>query len=190
MSTRSDGCARLWALGISQTEVARSCGVSKVTAHQWFSGEKKPGRLNKQKLLSLYDISPGSWEVEHSTPAATPKEAADAVAAGGAFAMAHELSTLIRKQMDEIRAELEEPADERRTSSAELAKSMGSLAAVIGQVAKLTGAYDLGRRLTRLPIWRQIEVDFGNVIRDCPDCQEKAAAWFERLDKRARGEEG
>lgn len=191
-SCRSAGMLALRRTGKSQVEIARAFGVSGPTAHDWWNGHKRPGPENRVKARALYGIPEGAWfeADDGGTELAVVEDPGegDAASAGGAFAMAYELQKLARQVLRELQEDQARPLDERDRSLAEATKAMGSLVATIAQLAKLTGQYDLGRRLLVLPIWKRIEAALREAIRPCPECQERVATMFETLDASTRGE--
>lgn len=191
-SCRSLGMVLLRRTGKSQVEIAREFGVSVPTAHDWHNGNKRPGPENRTKARALYGIAEGAWfEAEPGGAELAAVEdpgEVDAANAGGAFSLAYDLQRLARSVLRELEEDQAKPLDERDRSLAEATKAMSSLVATIAQLAKLTGQYDLGRRLLVLPIWKRIEAGLREAIRPCPECQERVGTLFEALDASTRGE--
>jgi len=190
MKARSAGALALARTGKTQAQVAVEVGVSGVTAHHWSTGEKKPGPANRTRLRELYGIAEDSWDVQ-PVRASKPRvisapTGGDAVAAGGVFAMAREVEQMIQQQMAEARQELAKPRAEREGTPLELAKLTTSLVPALSHLAKLTGQYDLGRRMLQLPIWRRIEAEIGSALKEHPEAAAAVAERFRALEASER----
>lgn len=48
--------------GATHEDIATVLGVSRVSVTNWISGKQKPGRLNRQRLLTRYQIPVASWD--------------------------------------------------------------------------------------------------------------------------------
>lgn len=194
MGKRNRGAVALARTGKSQTAIAAEMGVSNVTAHHWASGEKKPGPANRAKAFELYGIGESWWDespdakAKGKPAAATPAQPAEdtAAAIGGTFGMARELEDMIQQQLTEARQELAKPRDKREGTPLELAKLTVSLVPALAHLAKLTGQYDLGRRMLQLPIWRRIESEIAEALKGHPEAAAAVAERFEALDKSSR----
>jgi transcriptional regulator with XRE-family HTH domain len=192
-SGRTAGGFALAKTGKSQVQIAREVGVSKVTANQWISGDKKPGAPMRGKILQLYGIAEELWDQASEAarsraarakavpapppPPPPPPADDDAAAAGGAFAMARSLQRQAQASLDE----LEEAG--AGWLPAEKAQVIQRLATSINTLAKLTGQYDLGRRLMTLPLWKLLEREMFEALKPYPEAAQCVAERLESFER-------
>ncbi len=185
-TARSSGSFLLAATGKTQVQIGVDVGVTKVTVHQWISGDKKPGPSKRPMLRDLYGIPEDSWEKPHkpkapakgaTTKAADEENDADITAAGGAFAMARSLQREAQNQLDELKNE------GNTWTAAERARVVQGLASTVNVLAKLTGQYELGRRMLELPIWKALEREMFLALKDFPDAAEAVAQRLETFER-------
>lgn len=174
---RNQGAAMLARTGKTQTDIASEMNVSVVTAHDWFHSEKRPGAANRTRLRELYKVPEPSWDLPAETKRVPVASAAgdDAKAIGGAFAMSRELEEMARIQIEQLR-------NDEESSPLERARVMASIASTLNVLAKVTGQYDLGRRMLSLPIWKRIEEELAIALRDHPKAARAVAERFEQLE--------
>jgi len=156
-AVRTVGGYELARTGKAQTQIAVEVGVSKVTVHQWISGEKRPGKPMREKLMAIFGIRRGGMDVEYKPIVPPPKESTERALDGGeddeAMQMARALQRQVRTQLDDLEANGE------TWTKAEKAQVMQRLASSVNVLAKTTGQYELGRRILSLPIWKKIEAE-------------------------------
>lgn len=189
---RSRGSQALASCGKPQTIVATEMEVSKVTVHHWVSGQKKPSSAKRDAAKKLYGIDPTWWDEKPtkrkaatapSSPSPEPSkvpasgDGANAEAAGGAFEMARSLQREAQAQLDELKTVGTE------WTAGERVRVMQGLAQTINVLSKLTGDYELGRRLTSLPIWKQIEQAIYSALKQHPDAAKAVANALEAIER-------
>jgi hypothetical protein len=207
-SGRSAGGYALSRTGKAQAQIASEVGVSKVSAHGWMVGNYRPGPAMRAKMRDLYGIPLEAWDEPYGprrkkpalavAPAPAPaadvpppppsgpiaRATSDADEAGGAFVMARSLQRQAQAQLDAL-----EKAGEEWTP-AEKAQVMQRLASTVNVLAKLTGQYEMGRRMMRLPIWKQLEFEMFEALRPFPDASRAVAERLETFETRWIGNAG
>jgi hypothetical protein len=73
--------------------------------------------------------------------------------------------------------------DDPDATPLEKAKVMASIAATLNVLAKLTGQYELGKRVLRLPLWKRVEQELAVALRLHPAAAEAIAQRFAALDR-------
>ncbi|NUP05531.1 MAG: helix-turn-helix transcriptional regulator [Polyangiaceae bacterium] len=195
---RSGGATALLRTGKTLVEIATEVGVSKSLVHYWVTGDKNPGKDKRERLLELYGIPVTDWDVDASTPPKTPPRAIPAApppirvesvaeSVGGAFAMARELQQSAEGLLRTLREQGETDGDGHKPTPLERAKVMASLSTTIVALGKMTGDYDISRRLTKLPLWRRLETELAAALRGHPEAARAVAEVFERLDAAESG---
>lgn len=188
---RSRGSVAIAACGKPQTVIASEMGVSKVTVHHWTSGQKKPSVDARARAKKLYGIDPAWWDekpIKKKAKAATDVVAnvpslmrdgdgENAEAAGGPFFMARSLQREAQAQLDELTTAGSE------WTAGERVRVMQGLAQTINVLSKLTGDYELGRRLTSLPLWKQIEQAIYGALKAHPEAAKAVASALDALDR-------
>lgn len=177
-TVRNVGGDSLRRTGKAQTEIARDAAVSRVTVHQWIAGNKRPGVPKRARLQELYGIPAKAWDEPYvPRAAATPvPPTQESVADGGAFSMARSLQRQAQAQLDEL-----EHADE--WDPVRKVRVMQGLASTINVLAKITGQYELGRRMLTLPIWKQLEHEIFEALKAFPDASKSVADRLERFEQ-------
>ncbi len=186
--------------GQTQDAIAAEIGVSRVAVSHWMAGTKRPLPPARKLLAERFKVPVEAWEVDAAkargrapeAEGAKPKarrrgaellqaveELRPAAAPDGVLALADELMADLREGLDELRKDDEAlPLEKARVRA-----SLGQTLAILG---KVTGAFDLGSRFFRLPIWRQIEGALGRGLAGHPE----AAAAVARELRRVEAESG
>ncbi len=187
MTQRSHGAILLARTAQTQDAIAEKVSVSRVAVSQWRSGATKPAPKKRAVLLEQFGIPIAAWDdvpkksQKKSVPAEpTPPPAplAERIP-GDVIGKARMLEEMALEQM----RDLQDP--ELGVTPLEKAKVMASVAATLNLLAKLTGQFDLGARLFRLPIWKRIEKALEEGLRGHP----KAAAAVARSLREAAQEQ-
>lgn len=180
---RTCGGYELARTGKQQTQIAIEVGVSKVTVHQWISGAKRPGPPMRAKIRTLYGIGEERWDERYvprassAPPRSERREAEPDEATGGAFQMARSLQRQAQAQLDELE---DEGLD---WTPAEKAQVMQRLASTVNVLAKLTGQYEMGRRMLMLPLWKQLEHEMFEALRSYPEASRAVADRLEAFER-------
>ncbi len=173
---RSRGGYLLARLGKEQTRIGIEVGVSKVSVHQWINGQKSPGADKRETMRELYDIAPEAWDEAHVAPTRAESTRPAAKDLGSAFTMARALQRQAQQQLDDLED------SEAKWTPAEKAQVTQRLASTINVLAKLTGDYELGRRIMKLPQWKALERDLYEVLKRFPDASKAVAERFAELE--------
>ena len=171
---RSKGAVRLARTGETQDEIATAIGVSRAAVGYWINGAKKPGPAKRALMVERYKIGAEEWDEEAKVARATTKRAepaelppvtvrelelatgeARAAMANGAgtfdtLAIVARLGSMAVGLLDGLEADEE-------SFPLEKARVMSSVAGTAALVSKMNGDFDLGARIFKLPIWKQIE---------------------------------
>lgn len=163
--------------------------MSRAAAGYWCTGAKKPGPAKREILREWLGIDPTWWD-EYPKASATSSSPAAQVAAEsspttppaaktsipvGSLAMAAELEKRAQRMMQNLENDpLVTPLEE--------AKVMASIAGTLNLLAKLTGEYELGRRLFKLPIWQRIRAAHAAGLKGHPQAAAQLARELERLE--------
>jgi transcriptional regulator with XRE-family HTH domain len=181
---RTAGARDLARLGKTQAAIALKIGVSRIAVQQWLSGTTRPNDEKRAKICDAFGIAAALWDAPLQLRA-TAEQAI--VANGGAFkstpdllSKSKELENMIYKLMDQI------DADQAGTHQ-ERSKSMASCTQTLAIIAKLTGQFDLGKRIFQLPQWKQIEKTFEHVLMNYPDAAAALAIELRKLEAQATG---
>ncbi len=97
----------------------------------------------------------------------------------GAYGMARELETMARNLLEGLHKDA-------GATPLEKARVMAALGATINTLAKMTGYFDLGRQMLRLPMWKDIERELAEALRPYPAAARAVAQRFAALDRRDR----
>lgn len=184
---RNNGAVLLARTGQTQDAIAAEVGVSRVAVSHWMTGTKRPSGASRKVLAERFRVPIEAWDEEAPKRKARAATAAPDLAApeaarpvpDGVLAMADELMADIRHGLDELRQD----PDALPLEKARVRASLGQTLAILG---KVTGAFDLGSRFFRLPIWREIEGALGRGLAGHPE----AAAAVARELRRVESESG
>ncbi len=176
MTQRSRGSVLLSRVTETQEQIAETCSVSRVAVSQWKTGQTKPSKPKRAVLFETYGITPTAWDEEPiagETTMPRSKRRAPKVPTGialprpeiqipeGAIAKAQALESMAFSLLVGLTEDTESPPLER-------AKVMASIVPTLALLAKLTGQFELGARLFRLPIWKRIEAALAAGLRGHP----------------------
>jgi transcriptional regulator with XRE-family HTH domain len=165
-------------------EIAAAVGVSYVSVHRWQRGEKRPTADRRQRMFELYRIDPAAWDepAPASRATSTMPPPANGVApeasptthvvasSSGPIGLAYELE---RRALEMIRS-----LDEGASTPLEKARVMNAIAQTLNLLAKLTGQFELGKKVMQLPAWKRIEHEIHMALSPYP---EAAAALRDRM---------
>lgn len=182
---RSRGAHLLARSGSTQSDVARKAGVSTVTAYNWFSGEKKPAETRRPELLKLFGIPVEAWD-EPATK--TPLRASSS--SGPITPVSMVPTGVLEKAQwleDEVQKLMTEVTRDETSTPLERARILNASAVTLTLLAKLTGQYELGRRLLTLPIWKRVEQALAYGLRGHADAARSVAAELRKLDEEYGG---
>jgi transcriptional regulator with XRE-family HTH domain len=186
--------------GQTQDAIAAEIGVSRVAVSHWMAGTKRPAAPARKLLAERFKVPVEAWEQDAAKARgrAAPGEAEDGgaktrtrnkaaellqaveelrrpAAPDGVLALADELMADLREGLDELRKDDEAlPLEKARVRA-----SLGQTLAILG---KVTGAFDLGSRFFRLPIWRQIEGALGRGLAGHPEAAAAVARELRRVE--------
>ena len=204
---RNQGSMALLRVGRSQTEISAALGVANSTTSRICAGAIRPSAELRKKIHDVFRIDPSLFDRELE-----PERGKLAAAPGRPVAASRERPGAVsrRRPTDALEpppepagdpfdavsvldkaAELRELVSDllatvKRDPSAtpiEKARVMQSTAATLNVLAKLTGEYELGRRIFKLPIWRKIEACFTATLRPYPEAASALAAALEKLER-------
>lgn len=198
--SRSDGAIALARTSKTHEEIAKLVGVSRVAVSHWVAGTKKPAMERRSKLLELFGIQVGAWERRDRTRASafdralaaavtanvsaadtnadtsgtSPDTVTERPTPNGVIAKAVELERMAHELMNKLH-------DDAIATPLEQAKVMASVASLT-HLAKLTGQYDLGRRLFRLPVWARVRKALADGLRGHPEAAKSVEAELRRVE--------
>lgn len=186
---RTAGGVALKRTGKTSLQIAKEVGVSKVSVHEWIHGSKSPGQRFQAKMFELYGLEPAWWKLDapkSDPPPSSPTRSStpNTEAVGGAFQMARQLQI-------QVQAGLESLEDPKQVwAPAEKAQVMQRLANTVNVLAKLTGQYELGKRMLQLPIWKQLESEMFEALKSFPEASKACALRLRKFEKEwlGRGE--
>ncbi len=197
--SRSDGAIALARTSKTHEEIAKLVGVSRVAVTHWVAGTKKPAPQRRVQLLELFGIPVESWERRDRTRASALDRArsvavtanvsaADTIAdtsgtspvterptPNGVIAKAVELERMAHELMNKLHGDA-------IATPLEQAKVMASVASTLTHLAKLTGQYDLGRRLFRLPVWMRVRKALADGLRGHPEAAKSVEEELRRVE--------
>ncbi len=157
---RSNGALLLARSGRTQETVAAESGCSRAAVGHWMSGTRRPNPAARKLLEERYSIPAGSWDewppkrrAAAAAAASPPPEGAPGrtpATPDSVLLRAAQLET----RVDRLFAKLDEDVG---ALPLEEARVIAAIAHTLGLLGKLTGQFDLGSRIFRLPVWREIE---------------------------------
>jgi len=200
--SRSDGAIALARTSKTHEEITKLVGVSRVGVSHWVAGSRRPTPEKRKKLFELFGIPVDAWERRDRTRASAFERAVaaavtpDATAAvtepvtsvtsgttavtklsvpHGVIAKAVEFERMAHELMNKLH-------DDAVATPLEQAKVMASVASTLTHLAKLTGQYDLGRRLFRLPVWARIRRALADGLRGHPEAAKSVEEELRRVE--------
>jgi transcriptional regulator with XRE-family HTH domain len=175
-------------MGSTQEEIASRLGVTRVAVSQWLSGATRPAPSKRSAIAEVYGIAPELWEHASSDPPAPDRPAPTAERehaareraprerpADGVLGKAHRLEQMAHELMERVQAD-------PNATPLEQARVMASVAATLNLIAKITGQYELGARIMRLPMWRRIERAIADALQPFPEAAAAVAEAMRRLE--------
>jgi transcriptional regulator with XRE-family HTH domain len=175
-------------VGSTQQEIATRVGVTHAAVNQWLSGQTRPSAQKRQTIAGIYGIAPDLWEHATSDPPAperpapaaerdhAPRERAPRERpADGVLGKAHRLEQMAHELMERVQAD-------PNATPLEQARVMASVAATLNLIAKITGQFELGARIMRLPMWRKIERAIADALQPFPEAAAAVAEAMRRLE--------
>jgi transcriptional regulator with XRE-family HTH domain len=191
---RNRGALALARTGKTATQIGVDLGVSAQTVSRWLKGEKKPSPERRALIAQLYKVPSAWWDEAGAAASRRPKKGDDAEAGsappsgnpppgepptaavvGGSFGMAYELEQYARQEIEKLRQDPE-------SSPLERARVMAAIAGALNVLARITGEYDLWRKLTRTAVWRRVEHELKEGLKTCT-CGKAAPAIAERFSR-------
>lgn len=192
---RSRGALLLGRTGQTQDDIGAVVGVSRAAVAQWMNGSTRPGRPAREKLLATYGIPSEAWDESARKPKAPPSETPvgsapleppalpppaqapdpDAVP-DGVLGKAKMLEDMAHDMLRDLRADTE-------AFPLEKAKVMNSIAGTLNLLAKLTGQFELGARLFKLPVWKRIEQAAEKALAKHPEAAAALAGELRAVEK-------
>jgi hypothetical protein len=173
-------------------------------------GDKKPGPKYRPGLREHYGVEEHWWDElpppadpvarPAPRPPAAPSSASrpslpkfeakedDARAIGGSYALARELEELARQQLAEVSNDMSLPVESRTMAPSEAAKVTRSIVPTLSHLARLTGQYDIGRKLLQLPLWKRIEREIALALAPFPEAARALAVRLRELEAAERGD--
>ena len=202
---RNDGAIQLARTGKTHAEIAKAIGVSRVAVSHWLAGTRRPLAPGRHRLLEVFDVAIDAWDritprvlpftqstngAAHGTVSSPGTTAgttgtsgtsdvpavAEAIIPHGVIPKAIELERMAHQLMRKLH-------DDPIATPLEQAKVMASISTTLTHLAKLTGEYDLGRRLLRLPLWERIRAVLREALNDFPDAAKSVEAGLRRLEE-------
>lgn len=181
---RSVGARELLRRGQTQEAIAKRVKVSRVAVAHWLSGETKPSAAKRILIAEAYGIPPEAWDQKATTKPKSKDAAAPASPPApipeGVLGKARQLEQMAHDLMSKLQAELANP--EGPSTHLEVAKVMNSVASTLNLLAKITGQFELGSRLFKLPVWKRIEGALARGLEGHPKAAAAVAAELRRVE--------
>ena len=189
--SRSEGAIALRRIGKTHEELARILGVSRVAVGNWAGGVRKPMPEHRQRIFERLGIPIEAWDrpakiggspIDRAIAAARHAKETEGVTSpvtsvtspvtsvtsvtsripDGAIPKAVELERMAHGLMSKL-------LEDQLATPMEQAKVMASVASTLTHLAKLTGEYDLSRRLFRLPLWHRVRKALAEGLKEHPE---------------------
>ena len=196
--SRNDGAIQLARSGKTHEEIAQAVGVTRVAVGHWIAGTRKPRKEARNRLLELFGVAVDAWDRLKSRGSPFKASGHDVVAGGVASAVTSGVTSVTSLVASPVvpegviakAVELERMAhdlmkklhDDEIATPLEQAKVMASVSSTLTHLAKLTGQYDLGRRLFRLPVWARIRRALADGLADFPDAAKSVEVHLRRAE--------
>jgi transcriptional regulator with XRE-family HTH domain len=185
---RSVGAVSLARTCKTQDEIAAALSCSRVAVSQWLSGTTRPGPEKRARLFELYGIPSTDWDVDAGAerapappmaPSAPPKTSSGAIPDS-----VHGKAEMLEGMARSLLESLQEVDDEGQPTSTPLerAKVMSSVATTLTTIARLTGQFDVGKRLFQLPIWKAAMRTLEEALRPFPEAAAAVETAFLALE--------
>lgn len=194
---RSRGAVMLGRTGQTQDDIGAVVGVSRAAVAQWMNGSTRPGRPAREKLLATYGIPAEAWDESARKPKAPPSEIPDGApleptaspsqlpsapapspdpVPDGVLGKAKMLEDMAHDMLLDLRADTE-------AFPIEKARVMASIAQTLNLLAKLTGQFELGARIFKLPVWKRIEQAAEKALANHPEAAAAFAGELRAVEK-------
>lgn len=199
---RNEGAIQLARTGKTHAEIAKALGVSRVAVSHWLAGTRKPLAPGRNRILEVFGIALDAWD-RHAVRASPFKPSptgahvsavtslvtspvtsvtspvtsvTEAIVPHGIIPKAVELERMAHDLMKKLH-------DDEIATPLEQAKVMASVSTTLTHLAKLTGEYDLGRRLMRLPIWLRIRRALHDALVNHPEAAARVDEEMRRVEE-------
>lgn len=182
---RSEGSKRLAKLGQTQEVLAKKIGVSRVAVAQYLAGDSKPGAERRAKIAEMFGISPELWDKPPTNSALArhkPEESKLVPPTPTASKYPDVIEQVIHLQGIVYNVMLRAEEDVQCTPH-EQAKTLSSLAQTYAIVTKILGQDNLGEKIKKLPIWKEIESAFQRGLVGHPEAAKSVAAELRKQDE-------
>lgn len=177
---RTEGQRELLRRGQTQEVIATKLGVSRVAVSHWLSGATKPGAAKRVEIARAYGIPPEAWDTPvgkkmKGKAAAKDEAPAAATIPDGVLGKARALEQMAHDLMAKLQ-------NDEKSTHLEQAKVMNSVASTLNLLAKITGQFELGSRLFKLPVWVRIEGALQRGLHGHPEAAKSVAAELRRVE--------
>ena len=199
---RNEGAIQLARTGKTHADIAKALGVSRVAVSHWLAGTRKPLLPGRNRLLEVFGIATDAWDRHgvrgspfkpspsgtHSAGVASPvtlpgasvtspvASVTEAIVPQGVIPKAVELERMAHDLMRKLH-------DDEIATPLEQAKVMASVSTTLTHLAKLTGEYDLGRRLLRLPLWMRIRKALAEALTNHPEAAKSVEMHLRQVEE-------
>lgn len=166
--SRNEGARLLDRTGATEEEIGAACAVSSVAAHYWKRGDKKPTKNKRAILFAKYGIPEPAWDqiAKSSAGVETVDFDDDAHEDDGEGANVDAMIAELKRMAKKFLADLRDDADMAPLARARV---MSSLASTLNVLAKMSGDYDLGRRVLQTPVWKRLEARILKALEGHPE---------------------
>ncbi len=186
---RNRGAVLLTRTAQAQEAIGQAIGVSRVAVSHWQNGTTKPAPAARKKMRKEYGIPEDAWDedanaelaglygkhcaevrAQPSEPELVEDEIPEGVLGKARFIESVLYGMLLKARRDDGMVPLER------------AKVMASCTATLAHLAKITGQYELGSRLFKLPVWKRIEQAHEKALAKHPEAAAALATELRALD--------
>lgn len=178
---RNQGARALARTGETQESIGTKLGVSRVSVCHWLAGETKPNKERRREIESQFGVAPHLWdqEVTKSPTMAAPKPEASTMPDDGIPDGVLGKNRFLEEMAHQMLVELK---NDGSATYLEKAKVMNSVAATLKLIAQVTGQFELGSRLFKLPVWKRIEEALYRGLEGHPEAALAVAAELRRVE--------
>lgn len=164
----------LVAMSGTQVELAQKFGVGRRTWIRWCQGESTPGAKERARVHAEGGPPPEAWDellpegAPAPRPPRDPSEPLEPASAEAIRELAAQLHRMAKKQLEALQ--------DSGTEDPKLLAKMSSLADIVVQLGKLTGAAGIDeRRIVASPAWARLWDRMCNALEPWPDAMRAAA---------------
>lgn len=187
---RNQGAVLLARTGLAQDVIASVVGKSRVTVSNWVNAKKRPDDGARKVLEERYGIPVTAWDEEppKRAPRAAPSSPSvpvayhPSVAPGFSPTVPDQVLSMADELMGDLRQGLEELRKDSDALPLEKARVRASLGQTLALLGKVTGAFDLGSRFFKLPLWREVEQALARGLAGHPEAAAAVAAELRRVE--------